>query len=312
MLKIIRAGLQSSVQDAGRIGFRHIGVSRGGALDLPALRIGNLLVGNTQGEAALEIVLGQFTLEFESDTWFALTGAGSHAELDGSPVWTGWRLLARAGQRLTLGVPQRGMRSYLAVAGGIDVPEVMGSKSTHFVGGFGGYAGRKLADGDRLKVGAERKEFTQPQGVRQLLWGNRIRAIPGPEYHQFSAASRENFWRQPWHLSTESDRMGYRLHGQPLERQETRELYSHGLMPGVIQVPHNGLPIVLMNDAQTTGGYPRIATIIEADRYHLAQMRLGEPIHFVQCSVDEALAADNEHQLYFSQLAWQLEHQSAR
>lgn len=307
MLKILRAGLQSSVQDAGRLGFRRIGVSRAGALDLPALRIANLLVGNSQGEAALEVVLGQFTLQFEKETWFALTGAGAHAKLDGEPVWTGWRKRARAGQRLTLDLPARGMRSYLAVAGGIAVPEIMESKSTDFGAGFGGFEGRKLISGDRLPVGKPGRDFSHSVGVRQLLWGNRIRAIPGPEYHQFAQSSRNSFWHQPWHLSRDSNRSGYGLRGQPLIYKHRPDSHYHGVLPGVIQVPHSGLPTVLMNDAQSLGCYPRIASIIEADRYHLAQMRLGEPIHFVTCSVEEALEADNEQQSYFAKLAWQLE-----
>lgn len=307
MLTVIRSGLQTSVQDGGRVGYRSVGVCRSGALDLPALRIANLLVGNDQGDAALEIVLGQVSFEFTTNCWFALTGADCQATLDGASVWTGWRKQARAGQRLTLGAPVHGMRSYLAVAGGIDVPVVMGARSTDLGGEFGGFKGRKLCDGDSLSIGHPRSTLNGPQGVRQLLAGNRIRAIPGPEYQQFSDASRLSFWRQPWHLSPDSNRMGYRLQGQPLTRTSSDELLSHGLLPGVIQVPHNGLPIILMNDSQTTGGYPRIATVIEADRYHLAQLRLGEPIHFVQCSLEAALQADNALQSYFQQLAWQLQ-----
>ena len=118
--------------------------------------------------------------------------------------------------------------------------------------------------------------------------------------------SQDTFWRSPWQLSPQSNRMGYRLQGQPLKRTTDREMLSHGLLPGVVQVPHNGQPIVLMNDAQTTGGYPRIATIIEADMYQLAQIPLGQPIHFVPCSLEEALKARADRQRYFEQLAWRL------
>lgn len=143
--------------------------------------------------------------------------------------------------------------------------------------------------------------------MKQLLWGNVIRALPGPEYQEFDEVSQESFWRSPWHLSPQSNRMGYRLQGQPLNRTTDREMLSHGLLPGVIQVPGNGQPIVLMNDAQTTGGYPRIACIIDADRYHLAQIPLGQPIHFVQCSLEEALKARHDQQRYLEQLAWRLD-----
>lgn len=307
MLKLIRAGMYSSVQDAGRFGLRQAGVSDCGALDRPSLEIANLLVGNAPDAAALEITMGQCVVEFTCETWFALTGAGCDATLDDKAVWTGWRLRARAGQRLSLKRPLHGVRSYLAVAGGIDVPEIMGSFSTDAKAGIGGHEGRLLRDGDTLAIRPSTRHFTTTQGVKQLLWGNVIRALPGPEYHEFDTVSQEAFWRAPWRLSPQSNRMGYRLQGQPLKRTTDRELLSHGLLPGVVQVPHNGQPIVLMNDAQTTGGYPRIACIIEADRYHLAQIPLGQPIHFVQCSIEEALQARQERQRFIEQLAWRLD-----
>ena len=262
MLKIIRAGMYTTVQDGGRHGFRQSGISHCGALDMPALRIANLLVGNDANAPALEITLGQLTVEFET------------------------------------------------VAGGIDVPPVMGSCSTDLNVGIGGLEGRLLKDGDRLPIGKSKRDFMEAQGVKQLLWGNRIRALPGPEYHEFDRASQDAFWRSPWQLSSQSNRMGYRLQGQILKRTTDRELLSHGLLPGVVQVPHNGQPIVLMNDAQTTGGYPRIASIIEADMYHLAQIPLGQPIHFVQCSLEEALKARQDQQRYFEQLAWRLHNEN--
>ena len=305
MLKVIRAGMQTTVQDMGRTGYRLDGVSRSGALDMPSLMIANVLVGNAPEAAALEITLGKCQFEFTRDVWFALSGADCEATLDGKPVWTGWRQRARVGQQLQLNLPRRGMRSYLAVAGGLDVPVVMGSRSTDLKGGFGGFLGRELRDGDEISALAGR-DFTNACGVKQLLWSNRIRALPGPEYHELSREAQENFWRLPWQLSAQSNRMGYRLHGQTLARAEQRELTSHGLLPGVVQVPHNGQPIVLMNDAQTTGGYPRIACIIAADLHSLAQVRLGEPIHFVQCSLEDALKVRREQQVYLNQLAWQL------
>ena len=306
MLKILRAGMHASVQDGGRYGWRQYGVSRCGALDTPALRIANLLVGNDPNAAAIEITLGQFAVQFTADGWFALTGAGCEAQLDGHAVWTGWRLEAKAGQVLRLKLPLHGMRSYLAVAGGLDVPKVMNSYSTDLKAGFGGFHGRALQEGDEIPLLPAQRQFRESRGVKPLFWSNRIRALPGPEYQEFSRVSQQAFWRAPWQLSPQSNRMGYRLQGQPLERTTNRDLVSHGLLPGVVQVPHNGQPIVLMNDAQTTGGYPRIACVIEADLYKLAQLRLGEPVHFVQCSLEEALQARQEQERYFEQLAWRL------
>ena len=306
MLKMIRAGLYSSIQDGGRAGQRQSGISLCGALDTPSLATANLLVGNDANMAALEITLGQVAIEFERDCWFALTGAACEARLDDKPVWVGWRMAAKAGQHLVLKTPQYGIRSYLAVAGGIDVPVVMGSRSTDLKVGIGGLEGRRLQDGDRLKLGNASRQFKAVRGVKPLPLSNRIRALPGPEYQEFDTASQGAFWRSPWQLSPQSNRMGYRLQGQPLKRTTDREMLSHGLLPGVVQVPHNGQPIVLMNDAQTTGGYPRIACIIDADMYQLAQIPLGQPIHFIPCTLEEALKARADQQRYLEQLAWRL------
>ena len=165
MLNIIRAGLYTSVQDGGRHGFRQSGISHCGALDKPALNVANLLVGNDANAAALEVTLGQLVVEFDADGWFALTGAGCEAHLDRTPVWSGWRLPVKAGQRLALKHPHHGMRSYLAVAGGIDVPDVMGSRSTDLKVGIGGFEGRLLRDGDKLAIGVSTRQFNGPQGV---------------------------------------------------------------------------------------------------------------------------------------------------
>lgn len=306
MLKILRAGMLTTVQDLGRSGYRQLGVSQSGALDAPALRVANLLVGNAQNAAGLEITLGQFSAEFSRGGWIALTGAGCHAELDGKLLWTGWCYPVARGQKITLKMPLRGMRSYLAVSGGIDVPEVLGSRSTDLSAKFGGFCGRALQDGDCLPLGKAEREPAISSGVKQQLFGNRVRVLPGPEYQEFNEDSRESLWRTAWQLSPQSNRMGYRLHGHALVRETSREMLSHGLLPGVVQVPHAGQPIVLMADAQTTGGYPRIGCVIEADLYHLAQIRLGEPIHFVKCSLQEAQSALSEQAGFIEQIKWGL------
>ena len=309
MLNILRAGLMTSVQDRGRHGWRQYGISLSGALDEPSMRTANMLVGNAENSAVLEIVLGQFKAEFRRDGWFALTGASCSAELDGQPVWTGWRLPVKKGQVLSLSMPTRGMRSYLAVNGGFAIDAMLGSHSTDLKAAFGGWQGRKLQDGDQLPLGKPTRRFSHQAGVRQLLWGNRIRALPGPEYNEFTHDAQDAFWRNPWQLSPQSNRMGYRLQGSPLQRSVARELLSHGLVPGVVQVPPNGQPIVLMADAQPTGGYPRIACVIEADLYQLAQIRLGEPIHFIRCTLEEALLAKQQQQRSLDQIAWGLAHE---
>ncbi|AUQ24714.1 5-oxoprolinase subunit PxpC [Dickeya zeae] len=306
MLKIIRAGLQTTVQDLGRPGWRQLGISQCGALDSPALKLANLLVGNETTAAALEITLGQLVVTFTAPCWIALTGADCHALLDGKTLWTGWCFPVQKGQTLRLRSPRNGMRSYLAVSGGIAVPEILGSRSTDLKAGIGGLEGRLLAEGDVLPLGKPARLPERSVGVKQLLFGNRVRVLPGPEYQEFSEAARDNFWRTGWHLSPQSNRMGYRLLGPELVREKQREMLSHGLLPGVIQVPHNGKPIVLMADAQTTGGYPRIGCVIDADLYNMAQLRLGEPVHFIRCSLDEAQRAWQEQSRYLEQIAWRL------
>ena len=306
MLKVLHAGMMTAVQDDGRTGYRNLGVSVGGVLDKPAMQLANLLVGNRPGAAVLEITLGQFSAQITAPGWLALTGADCHARLDGSPLWTGWRFPVRPGQIVKLATPKHGMRSYLAVSGGIEVPAILGSRSTDLNAGFGGYHGRLIQDGDILPAGEPESMPTRQIGIRQLLFGNRVRALPGPEYREFSADAQEALWRSSWQLSPQSNRMGYRLQGPALRRNTERELYSHGLLPGVVQVPHGGQPIVLMADAQTTGGYPRIACVIAADLFHLAQIRLGEPIHFVRCTLEEAHAAWLDQSHYLEQIAWQL------
>ena len=154
-----------------------------------------MLVGNPGSTAALEITLGQCVIEFGEETWVCLNRGRCDAELDGKAVWTGWRLRAKAGQRLTLKRPVHGVRSYLAVAGGIDVPEVLGSSSTDQKAGIGGHEGRLLRDGDRLAVNPSTRHFSTAQGVKQLLWTNQIRALPGPEYQEFDEVAQETFWR---------------------------------------------------------------------------------------------------------------------
>ncbi len=306
MLTVIRAGMATSVQDAGRPGYGQSGISLTGVMDKPAMETANLLVGNAAGSAVLEITLGQCQFQFERDSWFALTGAGCHAELDGKAVWTGWRIPARQGQVLTLTRAIRGVRSYLAVNGGFDIPSIMGSCSTDVKGGFGGWQGRYLRDGDRLPLNLPTRNFSQSVGVRQLLWGNRIRVLAGPEYREFTPESQQAFWRTGWVLSPQSNRMGYRLQGRTLQRSQPRELLSHAVVPGTVQVTNGGQPVVLMSDAQTTGGYPRIGVVISADLYHLAQIRPGEPVHFIYCTLDEARQAKQHQQHALDMMKWGL------
>ncbi|AOJ03204.1 allophanate hydrolase [Burkholderia mayonis] len=324
-IEVLRAGPLSTIQDLGRRGYRHLGVAQSGALDSLALEVGNRLVGNRPDAAAIEITLGPATFRFPRATRIAITGTEFGATLDGVPIYSWWSVPVAAGETLTLPVAKRGMRGYLCVAGGLDVLPMLGSRSTDLASRFGGLGGRVLRDGDRLPVGTppagapacvapDAPEFgvkapawcafarvdEQPRRHKHThaAWAMPVRVLPGPQYASFTPASQQTFWDEEWIVTPSSNRMGYRLSGAKLERAEPGDMLSHAVLPGTIQVPGNGQPIVLMNDAQTTGGYPRIGAVIRADLWKLAQARLNLPIRFVRVTVAaarDALAAERAY-----------------
>ncbi|WP_422015973.1 biotin-dependent carboxyltransferase family protein [Roseateles sp.] len=302
MIEILRAGPLATVQDLGRNTWRDRGISRCGALDELALAQGNLLVGNPVDAAGLEFTLGPATLRFDADGCIAITGTDGEARLDGQPLYPWWRHRVRAGQTLKLAAPRERMRSYVAVAGGIAVPEALGSRSTDLKAGFGGLAGRALRDGDRLPLATPAALPWRRIGIRPPAWDSTVRVLHGPEHDEFSAAAREAFWAADWQVTPQSNRMGYRLAGPALVREHGGELASHGVLPGVIQVPPAGQPIVLLADAQTTGGYPKIGVVIRADLWKLGQLRLGARLRFVPCTPDDAVAALREQRWLLDQM----------
>jgi biotin-dependent carboxylase-like uncharacterized protein len=262
------------------------------------------MLGNPRDSAAIEMQVFPFRVRFGEAMQFAVTGADCSAALDGVSMLPWWAHQAKAGQVLHLNVPQRGRwrasRAYLCVHGGIDVPVVLGSRSTQLRGAFGGVEGRFLRQGDRLpvSVGRDARDAIDfgivPPALampREIDGALAIRALPAAELGQFSEASRHAFWSSPWRITPQADRYGYRFSGPTLERETTAELRSHGIVPGVIQVPHGGQPIVQMRDAQPSGGYPKIATVIEADLWRLGQAPIGSQIRFVETTWDAAIAA---------------------
>lgn len=303
MLEVIRPGLQSTVQDLGRPGVRHLGIALGGALDREALILANRLVGNPAGAAGIELVLGAAEFCLLRDGWLALTGADCAATLDGEAVWHGWRWRVRRGQRLRLLAPRHGMRTYLALDGGVAVPPVMGSCATELQAAFGGHRGRALQAGDRLPLG-EPLVHDGTLGAWLRESDACLRVLPGPEFDEFESAAVAALWQGEWRLSPVSNRMGARLDGPTLVRSRGPELASHGVLPGVIQVPPGGRPIVLLADAQTTGGYPRIGCVIEADLWKLAQLRPGARLRFSPVTREQALAARREWQLHLNRFEW--------
>jgi len=297
VLRIERAGIQSLVVDRGREGYRDQGVGWCGASDLLAYTIANLLVGNA-GSAAIEIVMGGFNAVFEATARFALAGADCDPQIDDAAVSPWTTHTAGAGSRLVLGSPRCGLRTILAIDGGIDVPAVLGSRTTDCAAGMGGYQGRALRPGDRLMLGdttaaPKRGSFNAPQAdfaadafASDVL---PMRVLPEPGYEQV--------WNKSWFVGHESNRMGVRLKGDAMPH-ESGSIRSQAVFPGVVQLPPSGEPIVLMSDAPTTGGYPIAGVLIEADVWMLAQARIGAPVRFVPCTLDEAERATDRIRKY--------------
>lgn len=297
MIEILTTGMLNTVQDRGRRGWLDIGVGHGGAMDRLALDMGNALLGNPPDAAGIEVVIFPFRLRFGADAIFAVTGADCAATLDGVPLPPDWRQGARAGQVLALAPPRRGARGYVTFAGGIDVPEVLGARATDLKNGFGGLEGRGLRRGDRLALGADGRPlgrgpmnggvgFGALRGDPLPAPGARVelRVIPAAEHACFTRAAHALFRDSDWEVTAEANRMGYRLAGPALALERPLELLSHGILPGVVQVPPSGQPIVQLADANTCGGYPKIAAVIAPDLWRIAQAPVGARLRFVETS----------------------------
>ena len=293
MIRVLSPGLLTTVQDLGRPGFGALGVPPGGAADAHALRLGNLLLGNDEGAAALEATLAGPELLFEEEALVALAGAPVRGDARRGRARAVERDRAsRPAAGSTSGRAASGARAYVCVRGGIDVPHVLGSRSTDVATGFGGLGGRALAAGDLLAVGRGARRAARPPRRRR---GRALeRAAPPPARHAGAAAAlvlhREHsrrFFSRSFRVSASSSRTGVRLEGEPLEAP-TRSLVTEGVVAGAVQVPAGGLPIVLLVEHPSTGGYPKIASVISADLSALAQLRPGDEVRFAQVSFDEA------------------------
>lgn len=312
-MKILASNALASFQDLGRFGFRSLGVGTNGAMDPWALKAANALLQNPLDTAAIEITLGSFSVQFEQNTCFCLTGGLYEAYLDEQRVYAYWRITAQAGQTLKLVRPLQGMYAYFAVQGGFDIEAVLGSKSTNTKAEFGGLNRRFLQPQDSVKVAKldSAHRHTSEIGVAAPRMpashldssAPQIRVIANSEYEHFTEAAKHNFENQLWQVDTSSNRMGYRCIGENiLEFAQKSEMSSHGVAAGMIQVPPQGQPIVLMADAQTTGGYPKIATIIEADIGLMAQTRFGQKCQFKMVSIQEAIQARQDRHRYIERI----------
>ena len=313
---VLAPGLLSSVQDAGRTGFRHLGVGSSGALDAYSHAVANLLVGNPMHAPVLEITLAGPRLRFEHATRIALCGADIDARSGGHAL-PGWRPVdLPAGSDIHLGACRRGARAYLAVAGGFVVPTLLGSASADLRGGFGGHA---LVAGDELTVANRNLDvdaihiapwWIDPSPDLDFAAPAMIRVLPGHD----AGLTGEALFARTWRIAAASNRQGVRLDGHALQAVEgQRERISEPVAPGTVQLPPDGRPIVLLADAQTHGGYPRIGHAIVADRPRLAQLRPGDALRFVPCTPHQArrLRCEQEHRLARIALAIQARVQQA-
>ncbi|MFE4898149.1 5-oxoprolinase subunit C family protein [Peribacillus butanolivorans] len=312
-LRVIKPGLLTSIQDLGRKGFQQHGVIVSGAMDAYSLRIANMLVGNKEGEAALEITLMGPTLKIEKNCLIAITGGNLSPTIDSQavPMWK--PVYVKKGTILRFAGCKSGCRAYLSVAGGYAISTVMNSKSTYLRGEIGGYKGRALKVDDVVDFNETstildnrkfKEAFTAPKwfvNEKEFMPSRMpvIRFIDGSQYDYFTASSKVSFTENLFKVSNQSDRMGYRISGPLLELQEKRELLSEAVTNGSVQVPPDGNPIILLADSQTTGGYPKIAQVITADLPLIAQVKPGEAIQFSRVSLKEAqqLFLQKEQQL---------------
>jgi KipI family sensor histidine kinase inhibitor len=281
--EVLAPGLLTTVQDLGRLGQRRRGIGGAGAADRTSFLLANRALGNEEGAAALECAVTGPTLQFLRPTRFAITGADLGAllqrdDLGAWPVPYGRSVLARPGNLLSFAGRKSGCRAYIAFAGGLDVPLMLGSRATDLGSGFGGHRGRPLQQGDALGVLASRRE--PPALVAGAPSANgdsaSVRVVLGPQHEAFTAQAIERFLNESWSVGATSDRIGCRLHGPKLEHAAAKEIVADGMVPGCVQVPPDGQPIVMLADCPSTGGYPKIATVITSDLARLAQLLPGE------------------------------------
>jgi len=301
---IIRAGFLTTVQDLGRAGFRQFGVPVGGALDPHALDVANLLVGNDKAAAGLEITFGGLHLRFSEDRIAAWCGGEFEVRVDSIAIPPGHPFLAGAGEQLVVDRPQTGCRAWLAISGGVDVPIVLGSRSTDLRGNFGGLDGRPLHDGDELPLGqnSERAMILLERLRNERIAGWKpphdwsspaqrepvLRFVVGADQDRFNASTLQRFTNETFIVSPDSDRMGVRFDAPELKPTRAGDLISEAVAPGTVQVPPSGKPILLLGDCQTIGGYPKIAHVITVDLPIAAQLRADDQVHFREVSLADA------------------------
>jgi antagonist of KipI len=291
VVTVIKPGMLTTVQDTGRWGFQARGVPVAGPMDPVSHRVANALVGNARDAALLEITLLGPELEFEDERVVAVAGAEFALSIDGHRVSSDTPFTVPAGSRLRFGERRQGARAYLAVSGGIAVAPTLGSRATHLVSRMGGVNGRALIAGDRLPLGVRSKLGHLVTKTRKSRSDPTLRVLPGPQADYFTDDALDVLQSAPYVVAASSDRMGFRLEGPPLTHARGADIISDATPLGVLQVPASGQPILLMADRQTTGGYPKVATVIAADLTIAGQLSPGDRVTFAVCTVHDAMSA---------------------
>ena len=307
-LLVESGGLLTTVQDLGRTGYRRFGLPQGGAMDPLALRVTNLLLGNAAGAAALEFTMPGPRVRAIRPVVLALGGADHSPIVNGRRVgmWSSYRL--QAGDVLAFGPPRAGTWGYLALPGGVDVPEVMAGRATYLPAKLGGYGGRPLGDGDR--IGCLRLPMVSALRLPERLWpavggACEVRVVLGPQQEYFTEDAVSTLLASEFRVGRDMDRTGYRLDGPRLQHRAQTELLSDGILPGALQVPSGGQPIVIMPDGPATGGYPKIGAVVRPDLRRIAQARRGEAIRFRAIDWEAAHAAAGEEAAYLAALRFE-------
>ena len=290
---VLNPGLLTTVQDAGRVGYQQFGVSVSGVMDPRAMKIANILVGNEENEAVLECTMMGPQLRFNAANVIAITGGDLGPTLDGQPVATYAAFAVQAGQTLRFTGLRTGCRAYIAFAGGLDIPLVMGSRSTYLKAKIGGLNVRKLEKDDEIAFRAPNPDVLNlvqrriaPEVTARRAYT--VRVLLGPQDDLFTQAGIDTFLSETYTVTNEFDRMGCRMEGPEIEHKNGGDIISDGIAFGAIQVPTAGKPIIMLADRQTTGGYTKIAAVISADFRIIGQLKAGDQVRFVKTSIENA------------------------
>lgn len=313
-IRIINGGMLTTVQDNGRIGYQQFGVPVSGAMDPQAAAIANILVGNEDNEAVLEVTMLGPRIEFQEANCIAVTGGDLTPQLDGKSFPMNRAVAVQKGQVLSFAAPRSGCRAYIAFAGGLEIPQVMGSRSTYLKAKIGGLEGRKL---DKEDIIAFRAPTAQLPNMEKRAVADAetftktdvtLRVVLGPQDDAFTEAGIKTFLGETYAVTVQSDRMGCRLDGPVIEHVKDGNIISDGISFGAIQVPSEGKPIIMVADRQTVGGYTKIATVISADFSKAAQIKAGDKIRFVQVGITEAQDLYLDRKAYLRALREALSH----